>query len=347
MGCMNGIEAPRDIGDLNDRVSAPSEGVVESLRTLDGDVLVLGAGGKMGLHLCLMLRKAFGTLGKDNRVLGVSRFGDAATRRVFESAGIDTIPCDLTSREDLEKLPEAKHVFFLAGIKFGTSGAPELLHKMNVEMPSLVAERFQDAAIVALSTGCVYPYVNYRSGGARETDAVSPVGDYASSCLGREQAFTKASEKSGQKISLIRLNYSVDLRYGVLVDIAQKVMRGSPVDVTMGYVNVIWQGDALSYIIQALPHCAAPPFILNVTGAAILPVREAAGKFGRLFGKKATITGEEAATAWLSDGSKSYALFGRPSVTEDELIEMVAEWLRQGGETLGKPTHFQTRDGKF
>ncbi len=331
-------------------MSRPSEGVVATLARIEGDILVLGAGGKMGLHLCLMLRRGLEALGKSDRqrVIAVSRFGSVETRARFESHGIETISADLSEPEQLAALPDAPSVFFLAGVKFGTSHEPGLLEKMNVQMPRAVAERFRDSRIVALSTGCVYSFVSPETGGSTEEDATDPVGDYAISCLGREEAFRNAGERWGTPSALLRLNYAIDLRYGVLVDVAQKVLADQPVDVSMGYVNVIWQGDALAHTIQALPHASAPtPFVLNVTGPGILRVRDLAEQFGERFGKAVIIEGEEQATAWLNDASDAHARFGTPEVSIEEMVEWIASWLESGGETLGKPTHFETRDGKY
>lgn len=334
---------------LDDFMSRPGEGVVSTLTKTDGDILVLGAGGKMGLHLCLMLQRGLEAAGRGDRqrVIAVSRFGSADTRARFETREIEVISADLCEPEQLAALPEAPNVFFLAGVKFGTSHESGLLEKMNVRMPRTVAERFRESRIVALSTGCVYSFVSPGTGGSTEGDATEPVGDYAISCLGRERAFREVGEKRGTPSALIRLNYAIDLRYGVLVDIAQKVLAGLPVDVSMGFVNVIWQGDALAYTIQALPHAGAPPFVLNVTGPGILRVRELARRFGERFGKAPVIVGDEQPTAWLNDASKAHALFGKPAVRIEEMIEWIATWLEGGGETLGKPTHFETRDGKY
>ena len=334
---------------LDDFMSGPGDGVLAALEKTEGDILVLGAGGKMGLHLCLMLRRGLESLGRSagRRVMAVSRFGSPETRARFEARGIEVIPADLTEPDRLAALPEAREVFFLAGVKFGTSHEPGLLEKMNVQMPRRVAERFRESRIVALSTGCVYSFVPPSSGGSTEDDPAEPVGDYAISCLGRERAFREAGEKWGTPSALIRLNYAIDLRYGVLVDIAQKVLAGAPVDVSMGHVNVIWQGDALAHTIQALSHASAPPFVLNVTGPGILRVRELAERFGQRFGKTPSIVGEEQPAAWLNDASKAHGLFGKPAVSIDQMIEWVAAWLEGGGSTLGKPTHFETRDGKY
>ncbi len=337
---MNG---PQDIIQLHELASRPTDGVIESLKSVDSDVLVIGAGGKMGFHLSRMLQRGLTALHSNHRVIAVSRFGATDATELFDQHGIETIRTDLTDTASIASLPESANVFYLAGVKFGTGDQPELLHQMNVELPARISERFADARIVALSTGCVYEFSTPESGGSVESDPLAPPGQYAISCLGREHAFAQ----SGAKTSLIRLNYSVDLRYGVLVDIAQKVLQDLPVDVTTGYANVIWQGDANAYIIQAINRAAAPPFVVNVTGANILSVRKLATQFGELFGKQIVITGTESPSAWLSNASLSHSLWGRPTVEENQLIEWAANWLLKGGETLNKPTHFETRDGKY
>ncbi len=351
---MNKISLPFKVHSqaLDEFMSRPSQAVLESLQASEGDVLVLGAGGKMGLHVCLMLQRAFEELqesgGVKREVIAVSRFGGEGARDVFEREGLHTIAADLCDQPQLDALPDAPSVIFLAGVKFGTSHDPELLNKMNVEMPTLVASRFRNSRVVALSTGCVYSFTTCESGGSSESAGeVKPTGDYARSCLGREQAFVQAGEQWGTKCSLIRLNYAIDLRYGVLHDIAQKVIVGQPVDVSMGYVNLIWQRDAIAHCIQALNHAAAPAFVLNVTGAEILSVRDLAIRFGEALAMDVEIEGEEAELGWLSDSSKACELFGKPEVSIEQMIEWTAAWLQSGGESLGKPTHFETRDGKY
>jgi nucleoside-diphosphate-sugar epimerase len=245
------------------------------------------------------------------------------------------------------KLPDAPNVIFMAGQKFGTGSAPELTWAMNTLVPAHCAERYARSRIVAFSTGCVYPLVTVASGGSRETDELGPPGDYANSCVGRERVFTYFSRKNNTPVLLYRLNYAIDLRYGVLLDVATKVWRGEPVDVTMGYANVIWQRDANAQALQCLALAAAPPAILNVTGPETISIRALAQQFGELFGRPVQIVGQEAPTAWLSNSAKAQKLFGPPSVAVDQLIAWTAEWVRHGGATLNKPTHFEVRDGKF
>ncbi len=342
-------KSPADLTELDELASRPDEAVIAQFRDFEGDILIAGAGGKMGFHLARMLRRILDTLGKPNGVIAVSRFGDSSSREPFHSIGVETISCDLTDEGGAKSLPDAAAVFFLAGRKFGTGDSPETLHLFNEIMPARVADRFGDSRIVALSTGCVYPFVKPGTGGSREIDPVAPVGAYANSCLGRELAFQAASEKHQSPLALIRLNYSVDLRYGVLVDIAHKIYTDQPVDVSMGYLNCIWQGDATRHIISALSLATPAPdaFVLNITGREILKVRDLAIWFGKRFDKAVAFTGTETDTAWLNDASKSHQLFGNPTVSESDLMEWVAAWIENDNPLLGKPTHFEVRDGNY
>ncbi|EIQ00432.1 nucleoside-diphosphate-sugar epimerase [Opitutaceae bacterium TAV1] len=333
----------------DDFLSTPTPAVVAAVAALPaGPVAILGAGGKMGLHLSLMLKKAALAAGQpERRIIAVSRFATLRDRDSFTDAGIDTIPCDLSVPVNVEALPDAPTVFFLAGVKFGTATSPLLLEQMNVTVPKLVAARYKNSRIVAFSTGCVYPFAPVNTRGCAESTPVAPVGDYAQSCLRREQAFAAMSRDAGTPVVLIRLNYAVEFRYGVLVDIATKVRDGLPVDVTMGHVNVIWQPDALGHIIRSASVAASPAVPLNITGAGVHRVRDLAATFGALFGITPVITGEEAPTAWLNDASHSHHLFGPPPTSLDTMQQWIASWLATGGHTWGKPTGFEKRDGKF
>ena len=343
--------APRTVDELNQLMSRPSERVLEVIRTCaeDGDFTVLGAGGKMGFHLCLMLRRGLEKLGPEDKrkVIAVSRFGSVESKKQFEDAGFEMVSADLSKPEGVAGLSLVPNVFFLAGVKFGTGSDTDLLHRMNVVMPGLVAERFSSSRIVALSTGCVYSFTTPESGGSNEDSETDPPGAYAKSCQGREEQFTKAAVEYGTRSALVRLNYSIDLRYGVLVDIAQKVLAGEAVNVDMGYVNLIWQRDAIDQIIQCLLRVSAPPFVVNVTGAEVLSVRKLAEAFGERFGREVVITGEEAPCAWLSNPSLSHQLFGKPETSLEQMIHWVADWLEADREILGKPTHFQNRKGTY
>lgn len=328
-------------------LSQPGPAVMAAVARLTGTALVLGAGGKMGLHLSLMLHRAAQLTGSRLRVIAVSRFQALRDRESFTAAGVETIACDLSQPAQVRALPDAGTVFFLAGVKFGTGSSPALLEQMNVVMPRLVAERFRAARIVAFSTGCVYPFVEVTSAGATEATPVAPVGAYASSCLRREEAFAAVARAARTPVTLIRLNYAVEFRYGVLVDIATKVFCRQPVDVTMGHVNVIWQPDALAHIVQSLEIAGSPAVPLNITGPAVLSVRQLARGFGELFEIEPLIEGQEAPTAWLNDPSHSHRLFGAPPTSLESMMTWIAAWLQTGGTTWGKPTGFEKRDGKF
>ncbi len=341
------MNTPFTKNTLDSFISRPGICALDTAGNLDDDVLVLGASGKMGPHLCLMLKRCFEQAGKSNRVIAVSRFSSPDSKRWFKKNGIQTITCDLSDTVQLEKLPDAENLWFMAGVKFGASDKPELLHKMNVEMPGLVTQRFKNSRIAALSTGCVYSFVPVTSAGSTEDGETASESGYAESCRGREKAFCDASEKSGLRTILIRLTYSVEMRYGVLVDIAQKVLHRQPIDISMNRFNCIWQGDALSYIIASINLAKSPADILNITGEEILSIRETAITFGKLFDVNPIFTGVEQDTAWLNNSQKAFDHFGKPSLTSEQMIPWIADWLKNGGETLGKPTKFEVRNGKF
>ncbi|MGH7943695.1 MAG: NAD-dependent epimerase/dehydratase family protein [Opitutaceae bacterium] len=334
-------------GEIDDFLSQSTPRVLEVVGRAPGPFMVLGAGGKIGLHLSIMLRRVLDQLGRQDQVIAISRFSTLRDRAAFEQRGIETLPCDLSDPASLEQLPDAPTVFFLAGVKFGTATAPGLLHAINVEMPHAVAGKFARSRIVAFSSGCVYPFVTPASGGAREDTTPLPLGEYAASCLAREQGFADVAAKRGTPVALIRLNYSVEFRYGLLVDIAQKVLAGEPVDVTTGYVNVIWQTDAVAHTIQSLDLAGSPAVAVNVTGPGILSVRDLAHRFGAALGRPVQISGTEADTAWLNNASHAHRLFGPPLTSVDQMIQWISAWLLQGGETWGKPTGFEKRDGRY
>lgn len=336
--------APADVDSF---LSEPTEAVVASLRRSVGSYLVLGAGGKMGLHLCRMLRRGLDRANRDARVIAVSRFGSVNDRDQFESEGIETKACDLSEVTEVEALDHQDNVFFMAGAKFGTADRSDLLRRMNVEMPEIVAGHFSRSRITAFSTGCVYSFAPVDSNGSAEEFETQPVGSYAQSCLGREQAFRRSALELGTQLALIRLNYSVEFRYGVLVDIAEKVKRGEAVDLSMGHVNLIWQRDAVAHSILAHELASTVPFILNVTGAGVHRVRDIAVRFGEIFGRPPIFKGEEAPSAWLNNAARSHRLFGLPETSLDQMIEWVAAWQHDGLKTHGKPTGFEKRDGNF
>ena len=333
---------------LEEALSRPTPGVLDTLRSLEGDIMVLGAGGKMGPTLARMARRALDDIRRrERRVIAVSRFSSPKAARSLHEHGVETIPCDLLDRDAVGALPEVPNVIFMAGQKFGTSDAPELTWAMNTVVPAIVAGRFRHSRIVVFSTGCVYPLMPVSGPGAREDAPLTPPGEYANSCVGRERVFEHFARQHGTRALMFRLCYAIDLRYGVLMDVAQKVAAGEPVDVTMGHANVIWQGDASARAIQCLAHTASPPAALNVTGMERVSIRDLAMRFGAKLGRRANIVGAEAPTAWTWDATRSYELLGPPAVSLEEMIDATARWLKLGGRTIGWPTHFEVQDGKF
>lgn len=341
------MQAPRDTDELDETITMPSAAAIAAIEACPGDAMVLGAAGKMGFHVTRLLQRCLKRLGRKDRLIAVSRFSSEASRLRFQNYEIETIAADLSEAEQVNGLPDAANVIFLAGIKFGTAHDVDLLYRMNRDMPRHVAQRFRESRIVALSTGCVYSFTSPETGGSTEQSEVDPPGEYAQSCLARERAFIDGSSSHGTLCSLVRLNYSVELRYGVLVDIASQVLSGVPVDLETPYVNVIWQGDAITQILQCLPDAAAPPDVVNITGPDTLSVREIAEQFGSRFGLSPEFQGREADTCWLSNSALARGRYGEPRMKLDCMITWIADWLQQGGETLGKPTHFQVRDGKY
>ena len=339
--------APATELELEERLTRPTAGVLETLRRHPGDVLVLGAGGKMGATLAGMLVRGLKDIGRSDAVIAVSRYSDPDAEAALHRCGARTLKIDLAEHRAVEALPDAPNVFFMAGQKFGTTGAPAITWGTNVVVPAIVAARFGGARFVAFSTGNVYPLRPVADGGARESDPLAPVGEYAISCLARERVLEFSAIRHGVHVSILRLNYAVDLRYGVLVDLARRIVAGEPIDLTMGFVNVIWQGDACAWAIQSLGYAAAPPFVLNVTGPETLPVRDIAERLGERLGRTPRFDGAPARDALLSDASLARELFGPPSVDAMTLIDWAADWVGRGGRTLGKPTHFEMRDGRF
>jgi dTDP-4-dehydrorhamnose reductase len=336
-------EKIESVEELDEVLSRPSEKLVEYIRNMDGDLMILGAGGKIGPTLCRLAKRAVDAAGSQNAIHAV----DVVALPELEAEGIHTIRCDLLDLQQVEELPRVKNVIFMAGRKFGSTGNEPLTWAINVIVPYHVARVFTDARIAAFSTGCVYPVMHVYSGGPTEETPPNPVGEYAMSCLGRERMFDFLSQTEGGKVVHIRLNYSVELRYGVLYDIASCVWKGEPVDVTTGFANVIWQGDASSQIIQSLSLASSPPAILNVTGPETFSVRQVALKFGELMNKDVQIRGEENGLAYINNASRASEIFGYPSVPLGKVIEWTADWIVRGGTSLGKPTHFETQNGKY
>lgn len=332
---------------LSDVLSEPYPEDVEFASRLDGDVMILGAGGKMGPSLIRRIVRASEEAGVDRTVYAVSRFSDPDVRSKLESWNATTIGADLMESGALESLPDCENVVYMVGMKFGTAGREPQTWAINSYLPGAVARRFADSRIVAFSTGNVYPPVPVSSGGSTETDETDPVGEYAQSCLGRERVFQYFAERNDTPTCLLRLNYAVEARYGVLVDIARWVYEGEPVPVDVPYVNVIWQGDANSACLRSLGLADSPAEILNVTGPDVLSVRDLAERFGDRFGREVTFEGSEPETALLNDASRVHELYGEPNVPVDDVVELVASWIEHGSPVMSKPTKFHVRDGEF
>jgi nucleoside-diphosphate-sugar epimerase len=343
----NLIKNIKDVEQLENMLSTPSQRLVEFIKKLKGDILILGVGGKIGPSLAQMAKRASDEAGMKKRIIGVSLFESEDDKKKLEAVGIETIHGDLLDRDFLSKLPKMENVIFMAGMKFGLVDNLSLTWAINSYLPALVAEEFKDSKIVAFSTGCVYPLVPVSGGGSTEKDKPEPIGEYAQSCLGRERMFEYGSSKYKTPAAIIRLNYAIDMRYGVLVDIAQKVKNNQPVDVTMGFANMIWQGDANDMILRSLGVCEFPAKILNVTGPETVSIRWVVKRFGELMNKKVEIVGLESETALLGNASLCHRLFGYPKVTLDQMIVWIADWVQNERESLNKPTHFEVRDGKY
>lgn len=336
-----------DVAQLEEALSRPSPADLEFMSALSGDVMVLGAGGKMGPSLAKLARRSALEAGAALNILAVSRFSSQSARDDLEAAGVRTLSCDLMKPGEVERLPACENVLYLAGRKFGSAGRPDLTWATNAVLPAWVAQRFQHSRIVAFSTGNVYPFSAAQSRGSREGDEPAPVGEYAQSCLARERVFEYFSRENGTHCVLLRLNYAVDLRYGVLSDIGRKVLANQPMDLTVPAFNAIWQRDANSYALRALGLCSSPPRILNVTGAGSLSVRTVAEYFGTRFGHPCRFNSPEGTSALLSDASLCFSLLGQPALTSQMLLELQANWIAAGGPSLDKPTHFEVSDGRF
>jgi nucleoside-diphosphate-sugar epimerase len=333
----------RDVAHLEDVMTAPSAALIETLQRVPGDILVLGVGGKMGPTLARLAKRA----APDKRVIGVARFSEPGLRDSLQQHGVECIAADLLSREQLAALPEAPNVVFMAGRKFGSSGSEWLTWAMNAHVPALVAERYAKSHIVAFSTACVYPFADVRGPGADESAPLTPPpGEYANSCVARERMFQHFSHALGTPGRLIRLSYAIDMRYGVLHDVARKLIARQPIDLAMGHANVIWQGDANDWALRALAHCTAPTRGLNVSGPAVR-IRDAAQGLAARLNVEPIFTGTEAPTAWLVDIGEALKLFGPPSVAMDTLLDWTADWAARDGASLNKPTHYEARDGKY
>ncbi|MEV4202746.1 NAD-dependent epimerase/dehydratase family protein [Micromonospora globbae] len=337
----------RTVAELEERLSRPRDVLVDDLRKLDGDILVLGAGGKLGPSLVRLALRGVAAAGTGARVVAVSRFSEPGLADSLREEGAEIVEADVADDAALQALPDTANVVFLVGAKFGTSGREHATWATNTYLPGRVAQRFAGSRLVALSTGNVYPLVPVTSGGCVEQTPVDPVGEYAMSCLGRERILTHFALRDGTPLALIRLNYAVEMRYGVLVDIARAVHAGEAVDLGMGHANVVWQGYANEVVLRALHHTATPPFVLNLTGPELISVRQVATAVAARLGREPVFTGTEAPTALLSNAQLCHRLFGYPDLSVAELIELTAGWVAGGGPLLDKPTGFQRRDGKF
>lgn len=337
----------RDLEELDELLSEPTEATVRALAALEGDIVVLGVGGKMGPTLARMAKRASDAAGVRRKVIGVSRFSSQQCEGELQSWGVETVQCDLLDRASLSKLPDAPNVVYMAGMKFGSTGQESMTWAMNSFLPGLVAERYRHSRIAAFSTGNVYGLCPVSGRGSRESDPLHPVGEYAMSCLGRERIFEHFSRAGKTNVSILRLNYACEMRYGVLLDIAKRVYNGQAVPLSMGYLNAIWQGDANAMSLQALSFAATPPFVINIAGPEMLGVRKVAERFGALFQKPVRFEGVESDDALLSDAGKAFELFGQPRISTPQLITWIADWVARGEATSAKPTHFENRAGRF
>ena len=336
-----------DLKQLEQDLTKPSAALIADIKKIEGDIILLGIGGKMGVSMGKLAVDALKAAGMNNRVIGVSRFSDAKAKAELEAVGVETIACDLLNDAQLQQLPDAKNVIYLAGNKFGTTGKEGFTWAMNAYLPGRVAEKYKNSNIVAFSSGNVLPFVPVTSGGVAENVTPEPIGEYAQSCLGRERIFEYFAKQNQTPILIYRLNYAVDFRYGVLMEIAKSVLNEKEIDLTTENVNVIWQGDANEIALRSLLHCEAPAKILNVTGPEILSIRWIAQEFGKIFNKSPKFINQPAGSALLNNASECHRLFGYPKVTIREIIDITATWINNGGDEFGKATHFQERGGKF
>jgi len=334
-----------EVGQLDDYMSTPSNALIEDMAAIDGDILILGVSGKMGPTLARMARKA----APNKRILGVARFSENGVRERLEDWGVDTQTVDLLDAQQVQALPNMKNVIFMAGMKFGSTDNQPLTWAMNVHAAAIAAETFSKSRIIAFSTGNIYPLVDIKqtSQGADENTSPQPIGEYAQSCLGRERMFQYFSKRHGTPGRIFRLNYAIDLRYGVLFDLAQRITRGDPIDISMGYVNVIWQGDANDQALRLLRHCTTPTSPINITGPQTLSIRWLAQELGNRLDIAPQIVGSEAPTALLSDSSLSVETLGKPQVPLKAMLDWVADWVARGQMSFNKPTKYEVRDGKF
>ncbi len=328
---------------LEDILSEPVDATRDIVTGLKGDIVVLGAGGKMGPTLAMMLKKA----SSSKNIYAVSRFSDKAVRTRIEQAGVKTIQVDLLDESFYSQLPHVENVFYLAGMKFGVTGNQPLTWALNSFLPGLVARRYKNSRIVVFSTGNVYPMVDISGSGASEETAPEPIGEYAQSCLGRERMFEYFSQLHNTPVTLVRLNYANEPRYGIIVDLTCKILNNEPIDLTTGAVNVLWQRDANDYIIRSINLAKSPPAILNIAGPDTVPVRRLAEQIGKELNSRPKFVSEEAPTALLSDASYCFSLFGYPQMSLEQMVSVIVKWVASGKKILNKPTKYDVRNGKF
>lgn len=338
---------PATTAALDDALSLPNEHANRAMQQLDGDLIILGVGGKMGPTLARMAKRASDDAGSKRKVIGVSRFSSPKTREQLEAWGIETVACDLLDQAALAELPDAPNIVCMTGLKFGASANPSLAWAMNCYLPALVSQRYRDSRIAAFSSGNVYGTIHVDTGGSIETDPLDPIGEYAITVLGRERMFDYFSRELNVSTALLRLNYATELRYGVLVDLAQKVLAEEPIDLSMSYANVIWQGEANAMALASLLHTESPARVFNIAGSEMLRVQDVCERLGELMGKPVQFTGEESPNALLNNASASYDALGHPVVSAEQMIRWTADWVARGGDSLAKPTHFDSRDGRF
>lgn len=332
---------------LNELLTTPSEALISDMKKISGDIMILGAGGKMGPTLAVLAKNAIKAAGVEKRVIAVSRGSDKIATQLMLDNDIEVIAADLLDKEKLYALPEVENVIYMAGRKFGTDGNEWQTWAMNATLPAFVADKFKKSNIVVFSSGNIYPIVPLSSGGCTEKDKIGPNGEYTMSCLARERAFEYAANTFGTKIFIYRLNFAVDLRYGVLFDVADSIMKGNPISLATPCFNFIWQGSANEIALRGLLHCESPVKVMNVTGPETVSIKKAAIMLGELLGKEPIFEGEPGNDAYLNDASQAMEIFGYPSVSANTLIRWQAEWLLDGGRTLGKPTHFEERKGSY
>ena len=341
------MKYPETEAELDDLLAVPYQQCIDMMTRIKGDIMILGIAGKMGITLGLMAKRAIEAAGVDKKVYGVARFSNPEAKTQLEEAGIICLSCDLLDRQAIQELPRIENILYMAGRKFGTNGSEHLTWAMNAMVPYNVIEHFTTSRIVAFSTGCVYPLVTVEEGPCDEDQAPAPIGEYAQSCLARERVFQYAAKERHIPVCLYRLNYAIDLRYGVLHDIAQQIAQGEPVNDSVPYTNIIWQGDANNHALLCLEHCSCPANVMNVTGPETLETKYLAEDLAKHLGKPLKFLGKQQDRSYLNDASRAIHEFGATTIKPETLIEWQARWIKGGNTSLGKPTHFEVNTGSF